>query len=195
MWQAHDSSDVQRLRVSLPELPEPLAKPFLIIVSGLPGTGKSYFSRKLAERLPCAIISSDTMRKVLSPSPLYDVSENQRLFAALEILIDGLLSESIPVLLDATNLVEHHRERLYRIADRLRLKLIIVRVKAPSDVVQKRLQARLENADPKDSSDADFGVYQKMKTSRQSIRRQHFAVDTSRDITPVIEKIVREVRR
>jgi predicted kinase len=196
MWREQALGDVTKLKESLPDLPDPVAKPFLIVLSGLPGTGKSYVSRKLAERIPCVILSSDTMRKALFPSPVYGAPENQRLFAALHILIEDLLSKNIAILLDATNLVEHHRERLYAIVHRLRLKLIILRVEAPPEVVQERLQARMamDNA-PQDSSDADFGVYLRMKTSKQRIRRQHFAVDTSRDIAPVIEKIVREVRR
>jgi hypothetical protein len=34
-----------------------------------------------------------------------------------------------------------------------------------------------------------------MKPTVEKIRRNHYAVDTSRDITPVLDKIVREVRR
>ncbi|MCL0092647.1 AAA family ATPase [Dehalococcoidia bacterium] len=195
MWREQALSDVSRLKESLPELPEPVAKPFLIVLSGLPGTGKSYISRKLAERLPCVILSSDTMRKALFHSPVYDAPENQRLFAALHILIEDLLRKNVAILLDATNLVERHRERLYCIIDRLRVKIIILRVEAPPEVVQERLQARMADNAPPDSSDADFKVYLKMKTRKQEIRRQHFAVDTSRDIAPVIEKIVRELRR
>ncbi|MCL0058525.1 ATP-binding protein [Dehalococcoidia bacterium] len=196
MWREQALSDASRLKESLPELPEPVAKPFLIVLSGLPGTGKSYISRKLAERLPCVILSSDTMRRTLFPSPVFNAGENQRLFAAMHILIEDLLRKNVAILLDATNLVERHRERLYCIIDRLRLKIIILRVEAPPEVVQERLQARMamDNTSP-DSSDADFGVYLRMKTNKQRIRRQHFAVDTSKDIAPVIEKIVRELRR
>lgn len=195
MWREQALSDVSRLKESLPELPEPVAKPFLIVLSGLPGTGKSYISRKLAERLPCVILSSDTMRRALFPSPVFNAGENQRLFAAMHILIEDLLRKNVAILLDATNLVERHRERLYCIIDRLRVKIIILRVEAPPEVVQERLQARMADNAPPDSSDADFGVYLRMKTNKQRIRRQHFAVDTSRDIAPVIEKIVRELRR
>jgi len=38
-------------------------------------------------------------------------------------------------------------------------------------------------------------VYQKMENSAQKIRRNHFVVDTSKDIAPVINKVVREVNR
>ena len=105
-------------------------------------------------------------------------------------LIETLLKRGICVLLDATNLIEHHREPLYNIAERLGAKLILVRVEAPAEVIRQRLQGRTE-----DKSDADWAVYQRMKSKMQKIRRNHFAVDTSRDIAPVIDKIIREARR
>lgn len=62
-------SDVQLLTESLGQLPEPAVKPAFIVVSGLPGTGKSYFCRKLAERLQFIILESDALRKALFSSP------------------------------------------------------------------------------------------------------------------------------
>lgn len=185
----------EKLKRSLAPLPEPVINPALIVVSGLPGTGKSYFSRKLAERLPSAVVESDALRKVMFPNPTYSAEESHRVFQAGHKLIEELLSQGIRVILDATNLVERHREHLYHIADRLGVKLIIVRVEAPPEVVRQRLEGRAQGADPQDRSGADWEVYHRMKSSAQKIRRNHFVVDTSQDITPVIEKIVREASR
>ena len=187
-------SDAQLLAGSLGQFPEPVVKPAFIVVSGLPGTGKSYFSGKLAERLPSVILESDALRKTLFSSPAYTMQESSRLFRAIHHLIEGLLKRGVPLILDATNLSERYRERLYNIADRLNVKLILVRVEAPSDLVHERLKTRLEGG-AEDKSDADWTVYQKMKDSVQKIHRNHYAVDTSRDITPVLNKIVREVNR
>lgn len=189
------SEDVQTLKESLGELPEPAVNPPFVVVSGLPGTGKSHFCRKLAERLPFPILESDNLRKVLSSTPDYSLEESGRLFQACHRLIEELLRRGIPLIFDATNLVERHREHLYRIADTVEAKLILVRVEAPPDVVRQRLNNRPSTAGREDRSDADWRVYQKMKSSAQKIRRNHFAVDTSRDITPVIDKIVREANR
>ena len=183
-------SDVQRLTEGLGELPELAAEPVFIAVSGLPGTGKSYFCSRLAERLPFIILESDALRKALFPSPIYSPQESSRLFGAVRLLVERLLKKGNSLILDATNLSERHREYLYSIADRLDVKLVLVRVEAPPWVVHERLKARRENLGGK--SDADWAIYQRMKPSVQKIRRHHYAVDTSRDITPVLDKIVRE---
>ena len=179
----------------LGELPEPVVEPVFVVVSGLPGTGKSHFSSKLAERLSFIILGSDTLRKVLSPSPDYSSSESSRLFRAIHLLIERLLKRGISLILDATNLSEQYRERLYCIADRLDAKLILVRVEAPPGVVHERLKARREGMDTRNKSDAGWEVYQRMKPTVQKIRRNHYALDTSQDITPVLDRIVREVSK
>ena len=135
------------------------------------------------------------MRKTLFPSPSYSPQESSRLFQACHLLIERLLKRGIPLILDATNLSERYRERLYSIADRLEVKLILVRVEAPVNVVHDRLNTRRDGASPENKSDAGWEVYQRMKPKVQQIRRNHYAVDTSRDIAPVLDKIVREVKR
>lgn len=189
------SQDLARLMESLGPLPEPVANPAFVVVSGLPGTGKSFFCRKLAERLPFCILESDALRKILFPSPSYSAEESARLFAACHSLIELLLKGGVSVILDATNLSERHREHLYRISDRAGARLILVRVEAPPEVTYERLQARKTAADPQNKSDADWEVYKRMKSKVDKIRRNHFAVDTSRDINPVIDKIVRTLNR
>ena len=192
---AQRASDVQRLTETLGQLPEPMAEPAFIVVSGLPGSGKSYFCNRLAERLPFVILESDVLRKTLFPSPGYSPQESNRLFQACHLLIEKLLKKGIPLILDATNLSERYRERLYSIAEHLDAKLILVRVEAPAQVVRERLRTRQGGINPGDKSDADWEVYQRMKTAVQKINRNHYAVDTSRDITPVLDKIIREVKR
>jgi len=195
MEDTQTKKDVQRLRESLGELPEPVVKPALIVVSGLPGSGKSYFCRRLSECISLPILESDALRRLLSPSPDYSRGESERLFKTCHILIEELLRRGIPLIFDATNLIERHREHLYHIADNVGAKLIMVRVEAPPELVRQRLKDRSSIVDPRDKSEADWKVYQKMSATAQRIRRNHFAVDTSRDITPAIDKIVRELNR
>ena len=194
MEQSQLSRDLDRLKQSLDALPEAVANPAFVVVSGLPGTGKSFFCRRLAEKSPFCILESDAMRRALFPSPDYSAAESARLFAACHNLIEELLGKGVPLIFDATNLSERHRERLYHISDRAGTRLILVRVEAPPTVVYERLRARSEGDNPENKSDAGWEVYSQMKPGVEKIQRNHFAVDTSRDITPVIDKIIRIIR-
>jgi predicted kinase len=187
--------DVETLRENLNGLPQPRVKPPLIMVSGLPGTGKSFFCRKLAEKLPFLILASDSLRRILFPTPQYDEQENKRLFSACHVLIEELLGKGIPVIFDATNLLEHHREYLYRAAERAGAKLILVWVEAPPEVVRQRLLTREAAAVPQSDSEAGWKIYNRMRPRREKISRNHLVVDTSQDITAAVDKIVRTAGR
>lgn len=195
MAETQIDKDVGVLREGLGGLPEPVIYPAFIVVSGLPGTGKSYFCRQLAERLNFPTLESDDMRRKLFPKPNHSQEESARLFRASHRLIEDLLRKGIPLIFDATNLIERHREHLYRIADRAGARIMMILVKAPPELVKQRLQDRLSGLDPQDKSEADWGVYRRMSETVQQIRHNHFSVDTSSDITPVIDRIEREVSR
>ncbi|MEE9249393.1 MAG: AAA family ATPase, partial [Dehalococcoidia bacterium] len=168
---------------------------FVVLISGLPGTGKTCVGRALARRLPLSLLETDALRKSLFPVPMYSAEESVRLFQACHLLMEELLRKGVPVLLDGTNLVERQREHVYGISDRLNVKLVIVRVTAPEEEVRWRLRRRLGKGQDNGHSDADWEVYKKMRPREEVIRRNHYVIDTSKDVTPVIDKIVREVNR
>lgn len=126
--------DVSRLETALGELPAPRPAPFLVLVSGLPGSGKSHFSRELCRRYPLAHLNSDALRRALFPRPSHGAAESARLFAAVHVLLERLLSRGVSAVLDATSLKEEHRRPLYEIAERAGAGLIIVRTEAPEAV-------------------------------------------------------------
>jgi predicted kinase len=188
-------SDLQRLTDGLGKLPEPVVRPPFVVVSGLPGTGKSYFCARLAGRLPFVILESDALRKTLFSPPSYSPEESAHLFRLLHRLIEKLLKKGIPLILDATNLSERDRERLYNIAEHGEARLILVRMEAPPELVYERLEGRRNSADSAGNSDADWEVYRKMKPRVEKISRKHYVADSSRDISPVLTKIIREINR
>jgi predicted kinase len=187
--------DLSMLKASLGTLPEAMANPGFVVVSGLPGTGKTFFCKKLAEKRPFYILESDVLRKILFPSPVYSPAESTRLFIAIHSLIEWLLINGVPVIFDATNLSEHNREYLYRISERAGAQLLLIGVEAPPAVAYQRLSARKVGAIPDSKSNADWVIYNQMKPKVEKIRRNHFVVDTSRDIMPIIDKIIHALNR
>jgi predicted kinase len=187
--------DVAVLKESLGTLAEASVKPSFVLVSGLPGTGKSVFAKRLAEDIPLTVLETDVLRRRLFSPPTYSPGENSRLFQAIHELLADLLGNGTSVALDATNLVERHRETLYAIADATNALLIIVKTEAPSGTVEERLAQRSLGANPGDNSEADIGVYQRMRPTQQRIGRNHLRVDTTGDISGVVRKIAKDIAR
>jgi predicted kinase len=185
--------DARRIEECIQPLPPPGGTPALVVVSGLPGSGKSYFCRRLVSHHPIARLESDALRKALFGQPTHSPEESHRLFAACHYVLDQLLGAGIPALLDATNLREVHRRQLYAIADRHGAKLVLVHVRAPAAVVEERLAARARCTDPEDLSDAGPEVYQRMRNLTQPIRQPHIVVDTSADIEPALAAVLRQL--
>ena len=172
------------------------ATPVLIVLSGLPGTGKSYLARRLAQRLPGVVVESDFVRKVINDSqPSYSSAESTYVHRVARAVMQRLLESGHDVISDATNLAEWHRELLYPLADKTNARLIIVQTIAPDDIVRERLHRRFEIHDPVDLSDADWKVHESLKSELELIRRAHLVVDTSRDLEPSLRKILRAVIR
>ncbi|MBI5650830.1 MAG: ATP-binding protein [Chloroflexi bacterium] len=131
---------VARVRADLICPAETLVAPVLIVISGLPGTGKSYLARRLAERLPSVIVQSDFVRKIILTRPTYARVENFYVHRVAHAVIEQLLRAGYRVISDATNLAEWHREKLYRIAERTGARVVIVRTVAPEEIVRARLE-------------------------------------------------------
>jgi len=186
------ATKTRRLIDSIRPLPAHEAKPVLIMLSGLPGTGKTFLCRQLTQRLPYIVLESDAIRKKLFPRPAYSTAENTSVFHAIDQLIQELLQKGVSIIFDATNLKENHREGIRRISESAKARLIIVNVTAPPEVVYKRMKSRVEKPGADNKSDAGWAVYERMKRDLEKISRPHITVDTSKDITPIIEKIVKE---
>lgn len=168
-------------------------RPFLIVLSGLPGTGKSYFARALTRRVPFLVLASDRLRKALVSQPKYTPSEHSRVFAVCHRLIEEYLADGHRVLFDATNLTESFRQPLYHIADRLGVPLVTVRFTAPLEVVRRRLEARAARRHADDYSDADLLVYCRLLPGEEPITREHLTVHSAEEVPRVLEEVIRLV--
>jgi hypothetical protein len=173
---------------------EPPTQPYLIVLSGLPGTGKSHFASELTRQVPVLLVGSDRMRKALVARPRYTRGEHVRVFAACHRLIDDFLKEGYRVVFDATNLTDGFREPLYQIAESRQAPLTIIRFTAPIDLIRRRLDARAAGLGDDNHSDADWRIHCRLRPGVEPINRPHLKVDSAQDITPVVAEVVRLVR-
>ena len=184
----------QALSSDLHEYPQKIAhERYLIVLSGLPGTGKSHFANELSQRIPVLIVGSDRMRKALVARPKYNPGEHTRVFSDCHQLIEDLLQEGYRVVFDATNLTDGFRHTLYDIAEKTKTPLSIIWFTAPIDMVRSRLDARAAGLSIDSHSDADWQIHCRLRPGEEPINRPHLIVDSSQDITPVLDQVVRLV--
>ena len=174
------------------ELPDTTgALPSLVILCGLPGTGKSHFARELARCAPFVWLNSDRTRKLLVDRPSYSRREHRRVFSAMHVLTRGYLRDGYSVVFDATNLNEKVRQPLYASADEVGVKPLIIRFTAPSELVRRRLTDRAAGVGEATQSDATWEVYARMAVADQPVPRPHLLVAGPEDVESVMLETLR----
>jgi uncharacterized protein len=152
--------------LALGELDEPGRRPCLVLVGGLPGTGKSTLARNLAERAGFTVIRSDVVRKTLVAieqfagdraifdKEMYSPEWTERTYAECRRRCERLLFEGQRVIVDASFRQEQHRRAFLDTALSSAVPAVFLLCRAEADIVRQRLAQRRG-----DASDADWAVH------------------------------------
>ncbi len=114
-----------------------------IWITGLPGSGKSTLAHALQARLEresvhAQIVSTDDLRRVMTPKPTYSEEERRSVYATVVYIAKLLNLNGVNTIIDATGNL-----RLYREAARENLEnFAIAYVKCPLDVCIERERKR-----------------------------------------------------
>jgi aminoglycoside phosphotransferase family enzyme/predicted kinase len=143
--------------LALSLLEEPGRRPGLVLVTGLPGTGKSTLARLLAERAGFEIIRSDMVRKELISQPEYSLEESRRTYAECLRRAETLLFEGRRVLVDANFRREEQRRLFLEAAKRWAVPAVLFVCRAEPATIKARLAGRRG-----DASDADWSIFEQL---------------------------------
>lgn len=182
------------------------ARPKLVAVMGLPGVGKTFVARELAERIDAFHLLSDSIRKQLLGIPvsehrvasygqgIYKGNISKKTYDEMMRRAQALLSAGYSVIIDATFLHENERDRARKMASRAGVPILFVFADCPERVVESRLRRR---AGQHSLSDAHFYVYQAMKSRFKPPRasREIVRIDTNQPLKRSLAKIERALLR
>lgn len=93
-------------------------KPFLLILYGYPGAGKTYFARQFTENVQAAHLQADRVRNELFEQPRHDKQENEVVSQLMEYMAEEFLAAGLSVVYDSTTLRSADRARLRELAFR-----------------------------------------------------------------------------
>src|SRR6185369_16948306 len=108
----------------------------VIMVFGLPGSGKSYFASRLAQQLDAVYVNSDELRMKLFAKRTYTDSEKMLVYEAMIEAMTEALSRKIPILLDATFYKASLRDKFEHAANAFKVKIIYIEVTAPEKIIE-----------------------------------------------------------
>ncbi len=161
----------------------------LVLLSGLPGTGKTHFAHALLERIAAEHIESDALRAALFRVPRFTPWESARVFDEVERLAAAAMVEGKVALVDATNLTRSDRRRFFVVARQADAPLVAVRLVAPATTVRERLVTPRQGY-----SQADLRVYERFRGRAETFRTPLIVVDSRFPIEPSLRLVTRLLR-
>lgn len=164
--------------------------PILIVIFGLPGTGKTTFATLLSNQLGITHFNTDIIRSLLGKSQQYD--EENKAF-----IYDGMLNRTRlefekgkSVIVDATFYKEELRKRFKDLAQEYDVSVKWIEVCAGEDVVKKRVSTKRRY------SEADYAVYQMIKSQFEPMQEEYIQVFSDQEETAgMIEKAIKFIKQ
>ena len=160
----------------------------IIVVLGLPGTGKSYFAEKLSERLGAVHINSDKLRNALHARGKYTIGDKLHIYRAMAEKADQALDQGNSVIVDATFYKHEMIDLFLTLAKDRARPLRFIKIEADETLVLERLQKR------RTDSEADFQVYLKIKDEFEALRVPHVVIrSAANNVQAMIESAIQYI--
>ncbi|MBI3785767.1 MAG: AAA family ATPase, partial [Deltaproteobacteria bacterium] len=179
------------------------ARPALILVAGLSGSGKSVIAGTMRQRIGFRVLSSDAVRKelaALAPSTqardydagLYTPAHTKRTYDTLFERAEQELKLGNGVILDATFQRRSDRNTARSLSQRAGVPLLLVECRATEAVTRRRLDARAARGNS--VSDADWQIFLEQRKRFETIADDESAdgmvIDTDADAEQLARRIL-----
>lgn len=119
-----------------------LQRPLLLMIIGLPGSGKSYFASRFTDMFGAPIIQADFIRRHLSDTPTYGRHEELTIAAFIRKQTENLLKTSMTFVIDGGLNVRTERHQLQKMAHTNGYDTLIVWVQTDEPTSRNRATKR-----------------------------------------------------
>ena len=169
----------------------------LILMAGLPGSGKSTLCRELASRLSGVVLSKDDIRAALFPPELIEYSTEQDDFCQKVMLETAeYILRKHPgqhVFLDGRTFSRRYQvEQAIRAAKALKQPWRIIECICSDETARQRLA---EQAGEHPAANRDYELYLRMKSQFEEITQPKEVIDTEQLYSSCVEQALRSIGR
>ncbi|MEL6276670.1 MAG: ATP-binding protein [Bacteroidota bacterium] len=158
----------------------------LIMVVGLPGTGKTTFSKLLSDTIGAHHLNTDKIRDQLKLRGKYDDATKQMVYSKLKEHTAILLSKGATVIVDGTLYKKRLRDAFSELVMQLELPTNWIELQAQEKVIKKRVASK------RTFSEADFSVYQLIKANYEPLEGEYLVLQS--DELDHVEMVVRAMK-
>ena len=142
----------------------------LILVVGLPGTGKTTFARALSTAIGAKHLNSDIVRHDTGKRGHYDTASKAAIYNEMLNRTEDYLKNHQQVVIDATFYKNIFRRPYQLLEGKYDAELKWIEIKADEDLIQQRVSKKREY------SEADFEVYKKIKKDYEPLEMAHLVL-------------------
>lgn len=144
----------------------------LVVVSGLPGVGKTTLAKALAHALDARHFNTDTVRENLHLRGQYDPTTKAKVYQALSQNVCQSLSEGATTVIDGTFYLAALRKPYFDLSATLEIPIYWIELKADEATIRERVSRSRPH------TDADFGVYQSIRDQYEPMDTPHLELST-----------------
>jgi len=144
----------------------------IILVCGLPGSGKSFFASRLAEKLGAEYVNSDRVRRQLFPERSYSEIEKATVYGALLGKMEEAINKKSHLVLDATF---HKSSTRKPFLSKANDNIFFIEVQADEAIIKERLKK------DRPYSEADYRVYELIKKEWEPLAPPYLILQSTND--------------
>ncbi len=144
----------------------------VVIVFGLPGSGKSYFAERLARKLNADYVNSDRLRKEMIPVRTYSEQEKAVVYNVVLEKMKEAIKQKKSIVLDAT----FHSSKIRKLITKdIKGKegICFIEITADENLTRQRLKRQ------RAYSEADFEVYKLIRRHWEPLNETHLILEST----------------
>lgn len=144
-----------------------LTSPRLILIAGLPGTGKSTVARAFVQQYSGRHINSDLQRNSMGLLGRYEPEDKKKVYEAMLVNARTALLNGEVVIVDSTFIRASTRKPFESVARDCGVPFFWVEMHATENSIRERLKT------PRTDSEADFSVFLALRAQNEPLRMPH----------------------